>query len=265
MVSYQIKTLAKKYVPGFIVGALKGIRHRYYTMKGFNHAVAQKGEADFWRQFVRSDENFRKLVESDSWKKDERFDYPLYTHSRMRYFFRNPESYEEFCKKNRETRCFEIGSGAVGDLVMMPWVKERIVIDPLLDVYRKTQLDSFGKTLFNEDIQSYSQEAEVFIPFLENSISGFIFCTNTLDHCADPWLVLENISRYAQPGCMLLLWTDLWHLEGLNAEHRNITKDRDMFERRLLDLGFQIERSFSDVRQDSSTIEYGCVAVKTSA
>lgn len=260
----MVKEFIKKYFPSSLISALKSIRHWYYTVKGFDHASAQRGELEFWKQFTKSDDKMKLLIESDVWKRYERFDYPLYTYSRMKYFFRDFESYQKFCEKVQEMRCLEIGGGAVGDLVLMPWIKERIIIDPLLDAYRKLQLDSFGKTLFTQDIQRYSQEAEIFIPLLENSISGFIFCTNTLDHCKDPWFVIQNISRYASPGCILLLWTDLWHLKGLNKEHSNITKDKDMFERELMRLGFQIERTFSDVRNDFSTIEYGCVAIKLS-
>lgn len=118
------------------------------------------------------------------------------------------------------------------------------------------------KLFFTDDIKCYSQEAEKYIQDLEHSITGFVFSRNTLDHCENPWLILENISRYAAPGCILLLWTDLWHLKDIDEKHGNIIRDKDIFEEKLISLGFKIDSVFSDVREDKSTIEYGCIATK---
>lgn len=256
------ETFIKKHFPRPLVQALQWIRHWYYTFKGFNHKLAQKGEFDYWKNFVERDRALRALLSFSGWKKERNFQYPPFTDSRMKYFFRDVVSFQAFCARMENKRCMEIGSGAVGDLALMPWIKERILVDPLLERYRKLQLGKIGNTLFSEDIECHSKEAEVFIPHLENTIDGCIICTNTLDHCRDPWLVLRNIAKYATVGCELLLWTDLWHLSGLNKEHRNITKNAALFEHNLIDLGFKITYSFSDVRQDHSTIEYGCIAIK---
>lgn len=256
------ETFIKEHFPSPLVRALQWLRHWYYTFKRFNHKLAQKGEFDYWKDFVGRDQALHRLLSSSDWKKGRNFQYPPFTDSRMKYFFRDFSSFQEFCRRIENKQCMEIGSGAVGDLTLMPWIKKRIVIDPLLDQYRELQLEKFGRTLFSEDIEAYSRKAELFIPHLEHAVDGAIFCINTLDHCQDPWLVIDNIARYAVQGCALLLWTDLWHVSGLNKEHRNITKDKGMLEGSLTQRGFQIQQSFSGTREDHSTIDYGCIAIK---
>ena len=73
--------------------------------------------------------------------------------------------------------------------------------------------------------------------------------------------VLENIARYAAPGCYLLLWTDLYHPGGHDEGHRDITRDPAKFTRKLCELGFTIE--YATPKKDGrNTIHYGCRARK---
>jgi SAM-dependent methyltransferase len=158
--------------------------------------------------------------------------------------------------------CLEIGPGPCGNLAGWWWAKRRIFIDPLIDEYKRISLKYFNKTLYTDEMELYARCAEDFIPELEGTVDGVIICRNALDHCKDPTLVLKNIAAYAKPGCYLLLWTDLWHLRGHDVGHSNITKDKEGFEKNIMDLGFEILYTFDGVRQDGSTIEYGCRARK---
>ena len=247
-----------------IVSFLKKMRYFYFTnIKGFHHNLAQKGELESAVRFMKSNDDLVPLLNKIELLRDRRMDNYLVQHVPfIRDFFRDIQSYKRFCKEMEGKRCLEVGSGPIGALVLMPWIAERIIIEPLADKYRKFQMELFDKTFFTNDIQVYSQNAEVFIPSLKDSITGCIVSRNALDHCEDPWLILDNISRYAASGCKFLLWTDLWHLEDIDSKHRNITKNKDMFEKRLMDLGFKIDSVFSDVREDKSTIEYGCIATR---
>lgn len=253
----------KEYLPLPVVSFLKQVRHWFYTLKGFNHELAQKGELDYWKEYVQSDIFLGDVLSHENWQERiHPFAFPQFTGSRLRYFFNNIDDFRMFCKNIQDKQCLEIGSGAAGDLTVMSWFKKRIFIDPLIDEYRKLQVRKFGRTVFSQNVEAYSQEAEICIPSLENSVDGFILCVNTLDHCENPWLVLRNIGKYAAKGCKLLLWTDIWHLSGLNKEHRNITKDKKAFTKGLEQLGFGIDRLLADIRNDSSVIEFGCIATK---
>jgi hypothetical protein len=259
-----MKKILKKYLPNSIINILVKLRYRYYIWKGFNHRTAQKGEFRSSIRFMTSGNKFMELVYNiEALKNRNLYEEIIYPIPHISNFFRNIEEYNAFSDDIQNKRCLEIGSGPIGFLGLMPWIKERIIIDPLLDKYKNFQLSHFGKTFFTDDIQRYSQDAETPIPSLENSINGCIVVRNALDHCANPWEILKNISQYASVGCKLLLWTDLWHLRDIGSEHRNITKDKYIFEKKLTDLGFKIENTFSDVRNGNSTIEYGYIAIKT--
>lgn len=254
----------KKYFPRLAIVFLTFLRHWFYTFKGFDHKLAQKGELRFHETLRSPEEMSQVFLMIDMWKESSksRPAHPFYGFSKISYFFPDSEPYQKFCREMQQRRCLEIGSGSIGAIARMPWIKERIIIEPLLDPLRQHQLDTFERTLFTEDIQCYSQEAEAFIPLYKNSITGFIICDNVLDHCRDPWLVLENTARYAHEGCILLLWSDIWHWKGLSKEHGNITKDKDAFQRKIEELGFRIEKVLPPRTKQDLTTEYGCIAVK---
>lgn len=257
------KEYLKKYLPLPLISFLRGVQYFYYAHKPFHHKVAQRGELKSNLRFMVSGNKFMELVRDVELLKDRHSHEDLiYSIDYINNFFRDIETYKSFSDSIQDKRCLEIGSGPIGALGLMPWINKRIIIDPLLNEFKKFQLNYFGKTFFTDDIEAHSQNAELFIPHLEHSIDGFIITRNALDHCEDPWVILENISRYARSGCRLLLWTDLWHMDCVGNEHRNIIKDRSIFEKKLIELGFRIDNTFSDVRADKSTIEYGCVATK---
>lgn len=157
--------------------------------------------------------------------------------------------------------CLEVGSGPAGAIIRWWWAKKRIIIDPLIAKYKKLSIDIYGKTWFTEDMELHAINAEVFLPNIESCIDGAIVCRNALDHCEDPKQVLVNISKYAQPGAYLLLWTDLFHIKGHDEGHTDITSNVREFARFLEDLGFDIEFE-STPFSERETINFGCRARK---
>jgi hypothetical protein len=95
---------------------------------------------------------------------------------------------------------------------------------------------------------------------LIGTVDGFITTRNALDHCQD-WLAVVNaISEYAAPGCWLLIWTDLWHLEGHDEGHHNITKSVDAMDKLLKGMGFQILKHGQLIRKPNEFLEWGRLA-----
>ena len=94
----------------------------------------------------------------------------------------------------------------------------------------------------------------------DGKIDGAIMCRNTLDHCADPIKIMDNIVKYAAPGCFLFLWTDLWHKYGVNEGHRNICEDVGAFKNEIESRGFEIIYEFNQNKR--ATLNIGINAVK---
>jgi hypothetical protein len=176
-------------------------------------------------------------------------------------WFRNQYDWERFVNWTSGKSFMEIGSGPTGNITGWWWAQRKIIIDPLIHEYKQYQLATFGKTVYTDDIELVTTPAEEFIPKYAWCINGAIVCRNTLDHCDDPIAILENIAMYATKGTYLLLWTDLYHHEGHDEGHTNITKDRDEFRKLIEDLGFEIEYE-TPVKKDRNTVQFGCRARK---
>ena len=120
-----------------------------------------------------------------------------------------------------------------------------------------------GQTLFTEDIACHSTPAETLLAQYVGQIDGAIISRNALDHCEDPLMILANISSYAATGCYLLLWTDIWHLAGLDEGHHNITRSSEAMTALLKGFGFAVLQPSRSVRgENSGYIEFGAVARK---
>lgn len=178
------------------------------------------------------------------------------------FFPEDSSAWPRFAEHISTRTCLEIGPGPCGAMSTWWWAGKKIVIDPLADRYRELASQLCSETWWTPDITYYSECAEHLIPELEGAIDGTIVCRNALDHCAAPMLVVENIARYAAPNCVLLLWTDLWHFDGGDTGHRNISRDAAGFAADLRARGFEIEHEFSGMRPDGSTIDFGCRATK---
>jgi len=227
----------------------------------FNHYRAQQYESNSAKIFI--EEHFEGLYSRINAFKMNNIKDPGINELDVNGFYEGNENiWHKFATFIEGKTVLEIGPGPFGAIVGWWWVKNRIVIDPLIEDYKNTSLSIFHKTVYTDDIIQYSQPAEEKIPELINKIDGAIICRNALDHCENPMAILKNIADYSKSGCYLLLWTDLWHLHTLDEGHKNITKDKTGFEKQIRDYGFEILYSFDKVRKDASTIEYGCRARK---
>jgi len=178
------------------------------------------------------------------------------------FFCGDTELFAQFKRHIPNRRCLEIGSGPFGHLGQSKGLRNRVIVDPLIDAYRDIELREFGKTFFTPDIQTHAVSAETRIESLLDSIDGLIVCRNCLDHCDDPLLVLQNISDYAATGCWVFLWSDIWHLHEPDAGHRNITRSPRVMETILNGLRLPIVRMGRAIGNPVDCVEFGCISRK---
>jgi hypothetical protein len=242
-----------------IVRLLKRIVRRAWTILvgGFNHRSAQQYEMLSARGTVRR--TFPEVF--SSWER-ERAQGSLWQSAHDEWFLGNVGLWATFVEHVRERKNLEIGSGPFGYLAPCYWMKRRIVIDPLIDEYRAYQLKRFGKTLWTNDIETYAVPAEQAVVELRGAIDGCIVSRNALDHMEDPLAAIEMIAAYAASGCYLLLSTDIWHMDGGDVGHRNITRSSVVLDKMLNGLGFDILQNGVGVRGSDQYIEYGRLARK---
>jgi hypothetical protein len=222
----------------------------------FDHELAQRFEWRNNRQEINS--TFKKLYEAVA---ADRAAGGIWHKAEDQFFCGDETLFNSFVEHIRDRKCLEIGSGPYGFLAPASWIKDRVIIEPLADKYRQAQLNLIGKTFLTDDIQFYTTPAEVIIDDLVGNVDGAIICRNALDHCDDPLAIIGNMAKYAAPGCYLLLWTDLWHLQGIDDDgHHNITRSVDVMDALLGGLGFEILKQDALIRDKSEFVEYGRVA-----
>jgi hypothetical protein len=247
-----------------IEGQLHKAKVLYYSRKKFKHTDAQAFEFNFgvnWMRKGQFEKSYEYLEQAKQQGPGSSAVYERITSNPP--FFSDKSEFDDFCREMEEKTCLEIGASTEGWLSIMPWIKRRVVIDPLVLRYRDVQLKEWGKTIYTDDMKLYGQVAEITIPELVDKIDGAIICRNTLDHTTDPWKILENISAYAAEGCAFLFWADIWHFELANAGHRSIMRDPIAFENKIKEFGFDIIRRLPrNSDRSENTIDYGCVAVK---
>lgn len=180
----------------------------------------------------------------------------LWQDEHNQWFQGDKESWNQFVEWVKDKKCLEIGSGPFGFLAPCHWIKDRVIIEPLVDEYRRIQL-SLGGTFFTPDIKTYNQKAETIIEDLVGKVNGFIVCRNALDHCESPMIVLHNITKYATKGCYFLLWTDIWHKDGVDEGHSNITTSTEELDKMMLNYEFSIIKYGARIRNPEHFIEYG--------
>ncbi len=223
---------------------------------GFDHVKAQEYEMHHAEQWIR---------ENADWV------WPLFDNAKggarevhdivFKEFFAGDRSvWEEFAQWLDGKALLDVGSGPVPTPSVWQWPARRYVIDPLAAEYDRVVRQLFGRSWF-EGVTLFPEAAEHNVVDLNGKIDGAVYCRNCLDHCAEPYLVLSNLARYAAPGSALLLWTDLFHLDGPDAGHSNITKDKNGFRRLIENLGFKIIRE-SPEALGRPTVNFGCFAVK---
>jgi hypothetical protein len=221
-------------------------------MSNFNFDAAQKYELNFAQSAMRDD----FLSVYVKWEECVKHG-GLWQDASNQWFQGDTQAWDTFVEYVRHKKCLEVGSGPFGFLAPCYWLKDRVIIEPLIDEYRKYQLDNFNKTFFSPDIKTYPQVSEDLLDELVGKVDGFIVCRNALDHCKDPIKALINISMYASSGCYLLLWTDIWHLDGLDEGHSNITRNPEELDNLLISNGFTLVREGQKIRDPNQFIEYG--------
>lgn len=244
-------------------GIWSRIRKRIHSV--LNGASSDWAHASAQRFEIAFAENLIKKTFADLWDRieQERVSGGLWQSAADEFFMGNEQIWNGFRDHVRDRKCLEIGSGPYGYLTPCYWIRNRIVIDPLVDEYRRIQIAVNGKTLFGPQIVTHACPAELPIDDLINKVDGAIICRNALDHCDDPLAVLHAIGKYSAEGCYLLFWTDIWHLHGTNEGHRNITKSEGAIDALLRGLGFDILQRGKRIRDPLDFIEYGVVARKS--
>jgi hypothetical protein len=175
------------------------------------------------------------------------------------FFGGSDSEWHEFVNHISGRKCLEIGSCTASILSGWDTAAKRFVIEPLADKVSAWQCENLGFSLY-EDLTTYSLGADQYIETLESSIDGAIFCRNCIDHSPHWTFILSNISSYAAPGCRLLLWNDIFHLDGTDSGHYDLTKDPSAMKRLIGRLGFDIQREYTDsARRD---LNWGCFAIK---
>jgi hypothetical protein len=238
---------------------LKRIVRRAWTSRagGFNHRSAQTYEMLSAQGSMRRD--FPEVYAK--WER-ERAAGGLWQSGDDQWFLANADLWTAFVEHVRDRTNLEVGAGPFGYLAPCYWMKRRIVIDPLIDRYREYQLSRFGKTFWTADIETHALPAEQIVEPLRGAVDGCIVSRNALDHMEDPLAALTALAEYAAPGCYLLLWSDIWHRDGGDIGHRNITKSPAALDKMLDGLGFAIVQNGAAVRNSDDCIEYSRLARK---
>jgi len=190
--------------------------------------------------------------------------HPDITGNLNQFFENDPQTWENFAESIKDKRLLEIGGSCFGVTAMWTFVDDRVLIDPLIEKIDAV-LSFVMERSWYHGTKKYSQTAEKFIPELEGAVDGCIYVRNCLDHTAHPWGILDNIGKYAAPGCHLLLWNHITHPSNTPG-HVTITEDPKEIEDYIASLGFEIVRPVihggpAGVIKDDH-VDYGCVAIK---
>jgi hypothetical protein len=227
------------------------------ALGGFNHRAAQSYERLSAQGSMRRD--FLQVYAK--WER-ERAAGGLWQSGDDQWFLGKQDLWTAFVEHVRNRTNLEIGSGPFGYLAPCYWMKRRIVIDPLIDQYRAYQMKHFGRTFWTAEIETHALPAEQIVEPLRGAVDGCIVSRNALDHMEDPLATLAAMAAYAAPGCYLLLWSDIWHADGGDVGHRNITRSPGVLDRMLDGLGFDIVQKGAEIHAASGHTEYGRLARK---
>ncbi len=240
--------------------------YKIKTMANFNHVKAQEYEMNYQRGYIAK--HFKKQY--DEWLVNKEFQKDglipsilslMWEHN---FFNGDLEAIQAFINHIKGKISLDIGCGCI------PWtkdtwdVKKQYMMDPLAYKYKAIEIELFGDSFF-EGTQIYANPAEEIKTELINTIDGFIFCRNAIDHSADPLSILNNISDYAMKGCYLLFWCDIWHVMGGDDGHHSITKSIPVMDKIFKGLGFKKIITMDKIRIGNELerfVEYGGVFIK---
>ncbi len=157
-----------------------------------------------------------------SWKhRFERFGYRIEIDKGKPISMINTIDFDSLCRKLNieikgkfeETTIVDVGSGPSGIGYCLDGYGLKIIcIDPLINKYR--QLEYYKNNIFNivdkmENKVLYQAMGED-LP-LKNKVADIVFCINVLDHCKNPYLVLDEIQRILKPKGLLILDVDFYY------------------------------------------------------
>src|SRR6266851_3913929 len=115
--------------------ALKHSLSAFGRFREWNHAAAQRYELKSNCRTIR--ETFGDLFTRVEHEKQRG---GLWHKSEDQWFDGDEGLWSDFSSHVRDRKCLEIGSGPYGFLAPSYWIRNRIVIDPLIDHYRRAQL-----------------------------------------------------------------------------------------------------------------------------
>jgi len=228
----------------------------YENEKTFDKS--QKYELDHAISFMKGDyfRNFYQEFVSDN----------LHTHKGYipdllfsLFFNEDKEEFDKFIKHISGKSVMDIGANAITPLITFDGPTRKIVIDPLFDKINDWQIENLGRSIF-EGMDCHSLPAELFLQPYAGKIDGCIICRNTLDHTPSWPFVLASIAKYAAPGCLLLLWSDIDHYGTENIGHYTICHDEKQMRMLVEVFGFDIIRECQHKARNVKN--YGCVAAK---
>jgi hypothetical protein len=224
-----------------------------------NWTASQEYEWNATVQFMSTDE-FRELATDATTNEALRISNGYTPALTLKEFFGgSEEGWREFTSHIEGKRCLEIGSCTSSMLSSWDTASERFVIEPLADRVSAWQREHLGFSLY-EGLTTYSIGADEYLPSLDRLINGAIYCRNCIDHSPNWMFILSNISTYAGPGCKLLLWNDIYHVNGADSGHYDLTQDPASMSRLIHALGFDIEREYIDKERED--LNWGCYASK---
>lgn len=175
------------------------------------------------------------------------------------FFGGNLDLYNSFLEDIRDKKVLDIGPCLASPLSNWDETREKFIVEPLLPKVVPWQRDRFGFSLF-DGMTLFLTPAEITEPKLVGLIDAAIYCRNCIDHSPYWPFILANISKYAQRGCYLLLWSDIYHGESVDDGHFNIVQDSLLMRNLIEALGFSVDYEFSKPERGGK--KWGCVATK---
>ena len=156
------------------------------------------------------------------------------------YYQQSAAEIRQFCLYNKDlktdTVILEIGSGATGILTFLNESDFRFGIDPLESYYSTVEL--FAK-LRDPKVKYQTAKGES-LPF-ENEMFDIIIIDNVLDHCENPYSVMEEVTRVMKIDALIYFRQNTYNLYGKTA--------RFIMEMFLIDKGHPYTFTMNDLHK----------------